>query len=299
MAKKVSDSVYTHVYTGVRPDVMRRIRDRRAMLEGVRFSRPKHGRRPAVVYRTPKRGAASADALALMPPPAMKRPRKEPVTPVKLTEPLALLATQNFGGSGPELDVDKTWACECKAHLRRHVRCVFAGHVQPSLVHLRDRMLVGRGESNDIILESKLTPQMISRCHAEVLCDNGVYKVIDNRSTNGILVNGQQVCVVETLKNGDIVTFGVPTLHPEFDYVFELRPGLQTATDLEVPPLHEQGFHGVVATQAAGANDAVEKPQKPNLEGSAVVEKNVQLTSDVIMSDAKGIVGEDAAALEH
>merc|ERR1712062_291988 len=282
-----------------RPDVMRRIRDRRAMLEGVRFSRPKRGRQPAAVNGRPKRGVTSADASALMPPPALKRQRKEPVTPVKLTEPLALLATQNFGGSGLELDVDKTWACECKAHLRRHVRCVFAGQVQPSLVHLRDRMLVGRGESNDIILESKLTPQMISRCHAEVLCDNGVYKVIDNRSTNGVLVNGQQVCVVETLKNGDIITFGVPTLHPEFDYVFELRPGLQVAPDIEVPPLHEQAFHGVVATQAAGANDAQDKPEKLDLEGSAVVEKNVQLTSDAIMSDANGIVGEEVSALEQ
>jgi len=296
MAKKVPDSVYTHIYTGVRPEVMRRIRDRRAMLEGVRFSRAKHGRRPAAVSRTPKRRAASADALALMPPPAMKRPRKEPVTPVKLTETPALLATQNFGGSGPELDVDKTWACECKAHLRRHVRCVFAGHVQPSLVHLRDRMLVGRGESNDIILESKLTPQMISRCHAEVLCENGAYKVIDNRSTNGIVVNGQQVCVVETLKNGDIITFGVPTLHPEFDYVFELRPGLQAA-DLEVPP-HEQGVNALVATQASGVH-AQEKPEKPDLEGRVVVEKNLQLTSDGIMSDAKGIVGEEVPSLEQ
>lgn len=217
---------------------------------------------------------------------------------MKLAGPAALPATQNFGGSGPEMDVDKSlWACECKAHLRRHARCAFVGHVQPSLVHLRDRMLVGRGESNDIILESKLTPQMISRCHAEVLCDNGVYKVIDNRSTNGVLVNGQQVCVVDTLKHGDIITFGVPTLHPEFDYVFELRPGLQASPDLEVPPLHdEEGLRDVVATQAAGANDALEKPGKPDLEGNVTVEKSVQLTSDAIMSDGKGAVGEEVSA---
>jgi len=82
----------------------------------------------------------------------------------------------------------------------------------------------------------------------------------------------------------------VPTLHPEFDYVFALRPGLQSA-DLEVPP-HEQGVNALVATQASGVH-AQEKPEKPDLEERVVVEKSLQPTSDGIRSNTKGIVGEE------
>mmetsp|Transcript_62489 Transcript_62489/g.188595 ORF Transcript_62489/g.188595 Transcript_62489/m.188595 type:complete len:612 (-) Transcript_62489:100-1935(-) len=210
---KVSEAVYTHIYNHVRPELMRLIKDRRAVLEGVRFSHKK--------------------AAVPSCPPEVKRARKDPITPVKKPETV-LLATQCFMALQEPEDA-KTWACECKAHLRRHSRCIFGGHVQPPLVHLRDRMRIGRGETNDVVLESKLTPQMISRCHAELLCEDGVFQLIDSGSTNGMQVNGQSVRKRQSLVSGDIITFGVQTLHPEFDYIFEVRPGHEPAPRNEEP----------------------------------------------------------------
>jgi len=211
---EVSEGVYTQIYTAVRPELMKRIKDRRAVLEGVRFSRKSRVRCARAPQQT-------------------KRSRREPITPVR-TQETALLATQCFVAV-PDCEEAKTWACECTAHLRRHPRCIFAGHVQPPLVHLRDRMRIGRGETNDVVLESKLTPQMISRCHAELLCEDGVFQLIDSGSTNGMQVNGQSVRKRQSLVSGDIITFGVQTLHPEFDYIFEVRPGHEPAPRNEEP----------------------------------------------------------------
>jgi len=119
------------------------------------------------------------------------------------------------------------WACQCDAHLRRHPRCIASGDLQPALVHLLDYMIVGRAETCDLILDSKRTPQMLSRCHAILHKEDGVFHVVDQGAVNGVLVNDETVKVRRVLLDGDVLTFGVPTRHPEFDYIFETRP--QTA----------------------------------------------------------------------
>ena len=89
---------------------------------------------------------------------------------------------------------------------------------------MRDYMLVGRAESCDLTLDSRRTPQMLSRRHAVMHKEAGVFTLTDQGSLNGILVNGERVREKVPLSNGDVVTFGVPTQHPELDYVFESRP---------------------------------------------------------------------------
>jgi len=84
-------------------------------------------------------------------------------------------------------------------------------------------MLIGRGQTCDVVLGSRLTPQMISRCHAVLQEEDGCFTLTDQGSLNGILVNGDSARSKTTLKEGDVITFGVPTLQPEFDYIFEVR----------------------------------------------------------------------------
>merc|ERR1712216_454225 len=100
----------------------------------------------------------------------------------------------------------ETWACSCDAHFSRHRRCVPAGCQQPLLVHLRDYMLIGRSETCDVVLDSKRTPQMISRCHVVLNREDGLFTLTDQGSLNGVLVNGERIHEKHTLARGDVVT---------------------------------------------------------------------------------------------
>lgn len=246
----VGEGVYTQIYEAVRPGLIRKIAQRRNQIEGL----PEQGLRKCA-----RQAAAAPICDAEESPPARPRTpqlrtsprtpassgtrRGTPLTPAPLPPPAPLAAhaahahaggcvepTQLFAlpPRGPAAEAQpsaKAWACDCEAHLRRHPRCVFAGPLQPPLVHLRDYMLIGRAESCDLTLDSRRTPQMLSRCHA-VLHKEAVnsFSLTDQGSLNGILVNGDRVREKATLSNGDVVTFGVPTQHPELDYVFETRP---------------------------------------------------------------------------
>mmetsp|Transcript_30078 Transcript_30078/g.82615 ORF Transcript_30078/g.82615 Transcript_30078/m.82615 type:complete len:542 (-) Transcript_30078:17-1642(-) len=192
------DGVYAQIYTAVRPNLLRRINQRRMVLEG--YTTPEKRRRCSFADEgpTPK---------ALRAPPAMTQ----------------ALVTQQF--TRPRQARSKTsWVCGCEAHLRRHPHCVSSGHLQPAVVHLRDHMLIGRGESCDVVLNSSRTPQMISRCHALLQREEGAFTLSDQASLNGVLVNGEALHGSRSLEPGDVVTFGVPSQPPEFDYVFEVRP---------------------------------------------------------------------------
>jgi pSer/pThr/pTyr-binding forkhead associated (FHA) protein len=72
---------------------------------------------------------------------------------------------------------------------------------------------------------------MVSRCHVVINREDGVFTLIDQGSMNGVLVNGKRLDGKLTLQDNDQITFGVPTSHPEFDYIFEARPA-----DSPAPP---------------------------------------------------------------
>mmetsp|Transcript_17543 Transcript_17543/g.45170 ORF Transcript_17543/g.45170 Transcript_17543/m.45170 type:complete len:393 (-) Transcript_17543:63-1241(-) len=218
------DGVYAQLYTAVRPELLRRISSRRQLLEGITRGPSALGSGQGIT--PPKRRKCS--------PPVEKEravtPRRSVARPLRAalrSAPTELLATQLFTG-GPQKAAAAPqmapWSCDCEAHLRRHSRCAFGGNLQPSVVHLRDYMLIGRGETCDVVLNSRRTPQMISRCHAVLHKEEGAFALVDQGSLNGILINGDPVTGRRALAQGDVVTFGVPSAQPEFDYVFEERP---------------------------------------------------------------------------
>ena len=71
-----------------------------------------------------------------------------------------------------------------------------------------DTITIGRVEQNDIIL----VQPGISRQHARVLNDQGVYIVEDLGSANGTRLNGEQLSEQEVLRDGDYITMGPTTL---------------------------------------------------------------------------------------
>jgi hypothetical protein len=67
----------------------------------------------------------------------------------------------------------------------------------------KDRLTLGRGEENDIVVNSPF----VSRCHAEFRRDpTGVYSVRDMHSRNGTTVNGQRLFHATPLHSGDVIT---------------------------------------------------------------------------------------------
>uniref|UniRef100_A0A7S4R8D2 FHA domain-containing protein n=1 Tax=Alexandrium monilatum TaxID=311494 RepID=A0A7S4R8D2_9DINO len=278
----VSEAVYDQIYRTVRPELMKQIKDRKAVLEGVRFSAPK---------RTPV-----AVAVAAAVPAAPKKQKRDPVTPVKVrpAEPAALLATQCFITPAKERASVVSWACECDAHLRRHSRCVAGGRGKPALVHLHDRTSIGRCETNDLVLESRLTPQMISRCHAELIREkaSGPFRIYDRKSTNGILVNGKAVSEGQDLKSGDIVTFGVQTMHPEFDYIFETRPRTEGCGAIEEGGKEDSDDEAWKHVQPDP--QAVEAEAAPGQGAAGAADMDVEAEPRVAVAEA--VPAEEAAA---
>lgn len=78
-----------------------------------------------------------------------------------------------------------------------------------------DRTLIklGRGDGNDIVLNEK----RISRSHAEVRFDHGVYSIHDLFSQNGVFVNNVKINRPTPLKDRDRVRIG------GYEFVFQLQ----------------------------------------------------------------------------
>ena len=62
---------------------------------------------------------------------------------------------------------------------------------------------MGRGLQADVVLEDR----SVSRRHADVTCRAGEVVLLDDRSLNGIHVNGQRVSEA-TLRHGDEILIG-------------------------------------------------------------------------------------------
>lgn len=201
------EAVYTQIYTAVRPGLYRKISDARIVAE----TTPRKRKAPPM--------QADRDTPSRLPMPAPAPVRT--VRPKTAVLNNAAIATQDFKPAA-KLTV---WKCDCEGHLRRHPRCGFSENLQPLLVHLRDVNTIGRQDTCDVVMDSKRTPAMMSRTHACLeRAPDGSFSVEDRGSVNGVLVNGESAQGKRVLTHGDIVTFGVPTPSPEFDYVFEVRP---------------------------------------------------------------------------
>ncbi|CAN9507809.1 unnamed protein product [Ophioblennius macclurei] len=87
---------------------------------------------------------------------------------------------------------------------------------------------VGRGVVVNYQLLSPTCPLMISRLHCLFDPQSGEWTVMDNKTPNGVWVNGKRIPPLEQypLNLGDSIQIGVPVNgnKVEFDYVFTQRP---------------------------------------------------------------------------
>lgn len=68
---------------------------------------------------------------------------------------------------------------------------------------MRSEVKFGRTDENDIVADH----QSVSRAHARFVFEEGQWKVIDNKSANGVRVNGDEYAV-SSLKAGDLLELG-------------------------------------------------------------------------------------------
>jgi hypothetical protein len=82
----------------------------------------------------------------------------------------------------------------------------FEGRDETLLVSLQSTKWpthLGRGFAADICLED----QAVSRRHAIISAEDGLTRLLDDRSANGTFVNGQRVIAAE-LRDGDVIVLG-------------------------------------------------------------------------------------------
>eukprot|EP01117_Protostelium_nocturnum_P001431 TRINITY_DN1172_c3_g1_i1.p1 TRINITY_DN1172_c3_g1~~TRINITY_DN1172_c3_g1_i1.p1 ORF type:complete len:566 (-),score=217.33 TRINITY_DN1172_c3_g1_i1:222-1811(-) len=125
----------------------------------------------------------------------------------------------------------------CPAHL------ILVAKLQPSvalsqIVHLNKKEIsCGRSTDVDLVLDSTKVPRMISRVHAKIQSSEEKdeegrhkFKVVDNKSLNGIFVNDHKV-TEHFLEDGDVITFGgggnlaLGILHKQEDseFIYQIR----------------------------------------------------------------------------
>lgn len=229
LQENTSSEVYAQIFGDVRPKLFQRLNACRKAVEKPSMS-------PTKLPRSVEAEQVSSSGAKVR---RTKRKQVDVVvaaaTPKKRAAASALSscqATQLFlPGEVSVAPATSPWTCQCLAHLRRHPQCVPAEQDQPTLVHLRDYMLIGRNETSDIVINSRRSPNMISRCHAVINRQDTGFAIFDQGSMNGILVNDEKVSSSRSLNSGDVITFGVPQQHPEFDYIFETRPADEEAED--------------------------------------------------------------------
>ncbi len=80
---------------------------------------------------------------------------------------------------------------------------------------IRNQITIGRGEGNAI----RLNERNISRVHARLVVEDGIIRIEDANSYNGIFLNGEMIDAQAALKAGDLVEIG--------DYHLTLRDASQ------------------------------------------------------------------------
>lgn len=70
--------------------------------------------------------------------------------------------------------------------------------------YIGDNTYIGRDDSNDVVLKDRF----ISKKHARIIKDQGIYFIEDLNSANGIYLNGEKINEAIELKDKDLIDIG-------------------------------------------------------------------------------------------
>jgi ABC transport system ATP-binding/permease protein len=112
---------------------------------------------------------------------------------------------------------------------------------------MRTEVKIGRSEDNDISIDH----QSLSRQHARFLLEDGSWKVIDNKSANGVHINGE-LYAISAVRAGDTVELG----HLKFRFCAPGEKFTLTSDKEEAKP----GLRPTAAELIAGAREGPKAP---------------------------------------
>src|SRR5438874_2596369 len=146
----------------------------------------------------------TSPALAIQEPMEKTVPRADkPAPPIMTPNPsaggaTAIIRVSDINKAAPQVEV---------RDLERSQMPRLVGLAGPfrgkELYLMRTEVKFGRTDENDIVADH----QSVSRAHARFVLDDGHWKVIDNKSANGVRVNGDEYAV-SSLKPGDVLELG-------------------------------------------------------------------------------------------
>ena len=168
---------------------------------------------PAAVKPAPKPSAPlpalTAAATAELTAPVAPVPDLTPPS-AAIPEPQAAMPSASAGGATAIIRISDVMKNAPQVEVRdlaknEMPRLVgLAGPVRGKEFYLmRTEVKFGRTEDNDIGIEH----QSVSRQHCKFVLDQGVWKVMDNKSANGVRVNGEEYAI-SAIKPGDTLELG-------------------------------------------------------------------------------------------
>jgi pSer/pThr/pTyr-binding forkhead associated (FHA) protein len=138
-------------------------------------------------------------------------------SPIRSPEPHSPTAGALAAAVAPRLEEPAKSPADAVAPARLVVLSSnFAGKEYP-LAH-KPSYSIGRTEDNDVVIQHR----SISRHHAKINVEQSHYSIVDQHSSNGIRVNGQEYGQVE-LRKGDLIDLGhirLRFVEPGEDFVF-------------------------------------------------------------------------------
>jgi pSer/pThr/pTyr-binding forkhead associated (FHA) protein len=195
---------------------------------------------PAKPAPTPPQQQANAAAPEAPPPPPPPAPAAAPqqaMPSASVGGATAIIRVSDIMKSAPQVEV---------RDLQRSEMPRLVGLAGPfrgkELYLMRTEVKFGRTDENDISLDH----QSVSRNHGKFVFDQGQWKVIDNKSANGVRVNGDEYAV-SNVKPGDTLELG----HLKFRFC---GPGEKFTPPSEKSEEQKGGMKPTTAELIAGAS---------------------------------------------
>jgi hypothetical protein len=121
---------------------------------------------------------------------------------------------------------------------------IFRGDAVENEVRLTGNTVrIGRHTRNDVVLDDRLNG--VSRFHAEIRREGGVYFIVDVNSRNGVWINGRKI------KEKAELALGVPATVGAFELALE--------DDVSTSDFNESGGHTIVSGASTARRDGPER----------------------------------------
>ncbi|MEE8408617.1 MAG: FHA domain-containing protein, partial [Myxococcota bacterium] len=150
-------------------------------------------------------GAQPPSGTGTQPSIPAARMRSEPAEPSPRVEPTAIIRLNHLE------DVESSrWQNRTIAGQKAKLVCVSTQFAGQEFEITTTEVIIGRTEENDVAIDHR----SVSRHHAKITVVGNSFKVVDLKSANGTLVNGEEYAQTD-LKSGDLLELG----HVKFRFV--------------------------------------------------------------------------------